>query len=153
LFFTDHNEELGRLIAAGRAKEFSAFRWQGSVPDPQAPDTFERSKLNWSELTKPPHAELFEWYRQLIALRRRKAAGTKTSVNLDAAAEWLTLHHAGVLAVFNFSERAQSVPRPHGDWQLYLRSDSAGPTTSTAAQALESVVPKMTTLVYAAADG
>jgi maltooligosyltrehalose trehalohydrolase len=152
MFFTDHNEELGRLIAEGRAKEFSAFRWQGSVPNPQARDTFERSKLNWSELTQPPHAELFEWYRQLIALRRRKAAGTKTSVNFDAAADWLTLHHAGVLAVFNFSDRAQSVPRPHGHWQLYLRSDS-GPTTSTAAQALESVVPKMTTLVYTAADG
>ena len=54
LYFTDHeNAELGRLVAEGRSKEFSAFRWQGTVPNPQELETFERSKLDWSELSEP----------------------------------------------------------------------------------------------------
>ena len=35
------------------------------------PSTFQRSKLNWSEKEKEPHRSLFEWYRELIRLRRR----------------------------------------------------------------------------------
>jgi maltooligosyltrehalose trehalohydrolase len=70
LYFTDHNEELGRLVAEGRAREFSSFKWQGEVPNPQDPNTFLRSKLDWREMTEPPHAELFEWHRQLIQLRQ-----------------------------------------------------------------------------------
>ena len=31
----------------------ASFRWAGEVPNPQAPRTFERSKLDWSELSKP----------------------------------------------------------------------------------------------------
>jgi len=47
LYFTDHEDaDLGRRVAEGRSREFSAFRWQGAVPNPQEADTFERSKLN-----------------------------------------------------------------------------------------------------------
>jgi 1,4-alpha-glucan branching enzyme len=38
------------------------------VPDPQAPETFTRSKLRWPSAGK--HAEMLEWYRRLLALRR-----------------------------------------------------------------------------------
>ena len=53
LFFTDHNEELGRLITAGRRKEFESFKafaeshLTEQIPDPQHETTFQRSKLNW----------------------------------------------------------------------------------------------------------
>jgi maltooligosyltrehalose trehalohydrolase len=133
LYFTDHqNLELGRLVAEGRAKEFSAFRWQGAVPNPQDPATFERSKLDWAELAQPRHAELLEWYRALIRLRRDKvevpresaADSARPQVEFDADAAWLRFVHNGVLAVFNLSERDQRVPMPEGDWRLALRSDS-----------------------------
>jgi maltooligosyltrehalose trehalohydrolase len=133
LYFTDHEDaELGRLVAEGRAKEFSAFQWQGAVPNPQAADTFERSKLDWSELSQPAHAELFEWYRQLINLRRDKVVlprespldGAKAVVKFDEQAAWLTFVHNGVLAAFNLSEGEQRVPIPPGEWTLKLRSDS-----------------------------
>jgi maltooligosyltrehalose trehalohydrolase len=42
------------------------------VPDPQDPATFARSKLDWSELAKPGHAEILDLYKQLIALRRSR---------------------------------------------------------------------------------
>ena len=137
LYFTDHeNAELGRRVAEGRSKEFSSFGWQGAVPNPQEIHTFERSKLNWSELAEPSHAELFEWYRQLIRLRHEKlnglshaaarstaAARSKAVVRFDAKAEWLRFAHDGVLCVFNFAATAQRVPIPRGEWQLVLRSD------------------------------
>ncbi|HEY1807824.1 MAG TPA: DUF3459 domain-containing protein, partial [Acidobacteriaceae bacterium] len=70
-YFTDHDKELGKLISEGRNKEFAAFGWDpGEIPDPQAPATFERSKLNWDERAQPPHSEMLAWYRQLIALRK-----------------------------------------------------------------------------------
>jgi maltooligosyltrehalose trehalohydrolase len=134
LYFTDHQDaELGKLVADGRSREFSAFRWQGAVPNPQEADTFERSKLNWSELSAPRHAELLEWYRKLITIRRDKivmpreslADSAKAVAKFDAEAGWLTFVHNGVLAVFNLRDLAQAVPRPSGAWKLVLRSDSA----------------------------
>jgi maltooligosyltrehalose trehalohydrolase len=149
LYFTDHQDpELGRLVAEGRSKEFSAFRWQGAVPNPQYLETFTRSKLNWAELAEPPHAELASWYRKLIRLRRDKVVvpresammPDKAAVNFDARAEWLTFVHNGVLAVFNFSDRAQSVPLPRGDWTLVLASAAQEPARAE--------LPAYSTFVY-----
>ena len=45
--------------------------WDPSVvPDPQDPATFERSRLDWSELEDFRHARMLEVYRRLAALRR-----------------------------------------------------------------------------------
>ncbi|MGQ9927847.1 MAG: malto-oligosyltrehalose trehalohydrolase [Chloroflexaceae bacterium] len=76
LFFTDHHDELGRQITAGRRKEFAAFSaFRGAeVPDPQAEATFRRSILNWEERQRPPHAGMLRLYRDLLRLRRDHAA-------------------------------------------------------------------------------
>jgi maltooligosyltrehalose trehalohydrolase len=152
LYFTDHeNAELGRLVAQGRSKEFSSFGWQGAVPNPQEMQTFERSKLDWSEMSRPPHAQLFEWYRRLIRLRNEKMTGPsgtgrgKAAVKFDARAGWLTLVHGGVLCVFNFAAAAQRVRLPSGEWDLALRSDMKE------AEPLDGV-PGRTTLIYRRRD-
>src|ERR1700730_11632489 len=124
LYFTDHeNAELGRLVGEGRSKEFSSFRWQGTVPNPQEPETFARSKLNWSELSEAPHAEIYEWYRRLIHLRHDKRGGTKAAVLVDAKAGVLRFVHDDVLCVFNFSETPLRLRMPRGEWDPVLRSD------------------------------
>jgi maltooligosyltrehalose trehalohydrolase len=71
-YFTSHTDpELGRAVSEGRRNEFKEFGWgPDEVPDPQDPATFERSKLRWRERDLPAHAELLQWYRDLIALRR-----------------------------------------------------------------------------------
>ncbi|QRK12056.1 malto-oligosyltrehalose trehalohydrolase [Archangium violaceum] len=71
LYFTDHNAELGRLVTEGRRKEFAGFaRFSGdTVPDPQAVETFTRSKLDWSEAGRPEHAGVLALYRELLRLR------------------------------------------------------------------------------------
>ena len=69
-YFTDHHEVLGRLVSAGRRAEFAAFeRFTGSVPDPQAADTFHRSVLRWDEADTPPHAGTRRLYERLLQLR------------------------------------------------------------------------------------
>jgi maltooligosyltrehalose trehalohydrolase len=156
LYFTDHeNLELGKLVAEGRSREFSSFRWQGAVPNPQDPETFERSRLDWSELARTPHAEILEWHRQLIALRREKSAGLphaggprarrpgKAAVDFDAAAGWLWFAHGGVLCVFNFAGAAQHVPRPRGEWDLALNSESEMKEPGAPGE-----VPACATLIY-----
>jgi len=68
-YFTDHDEELGALVSAGRVQEFAAMGWGDRVPDPQARPTFESSFLRWEEREQGAHASMLEWYRRLIALR------------------------------------------------------------------------------------
>jgi maltooligosyltrehalose trehalohydrolase len=71
-FFTDHTDRgIAAATAAGRKAEFGSHGWdEDDVPDPQDPETFRRSRLDWSEPDREPHARLLRWYRDLIALRR-----------------------------------------------------------------------------------
>ncbi|WP_017203830.1 malto-oligosyltrehalose trehalohydrolase [Microbacterium algeriense] len=73
-FFTSHPEpELGRAVAEGRAAEFARMGWdRDAVPDPQDPDTFARSHLDWEEVGAPGHARLLALYRDLARLRRER---------------------------------------------------------------------------------
>ena len=65
-FFTSHPEpELGAVTAEGRIKEFERMGWDASVvPDPQDPATFERSRLDWSELEDFRHSRMLERYQR-----------------------------------------------------------------------------------------
>lgn len=76
LYFTDHHEELGRLVTEGRRREFASFKgFAGEqVPDPQALETFERSRLDWGEPHQPSHAGVLTLYRELLALRATEPA-------------------------------------------------------------------------------
>lgn len=80
LYFTDHNEELGKQVTAGRRNEFRHFaafndpQAQKLIPDPQAASTFERSKLRWQERDRPPHAGILRLYHELLRLRRNEPA-------------------------------------------------------------------------------
>lgn len=80
LYFTDHPEELGRLVTRGRREEFSGFsafrdpERRERIPDPQAADTFTRSRLVWEERSGPPHAGVLALYRELLRLRAQEPA-------------------------------------------------------------------------------
>ena len=76
-FFCDFGGELADSVRNGRRLEFArfeAFRDAGereSIPDPQAGQTFDDSKLDWERLADPAHAATLRWYRDLLAVRRR----------------------------------------------------------------------------------
>ncbi|MGY5764327.1 malto-oligosyltrehalose trehalohydrolase [Brachybacterium sp. DNPG3] len=69
-YFTDHDDELGPLVSAGRVAEFARMGWEDEVPDPQSRSTFEMSMLRWSERAEGEHGRMLGWYRELLRLRR-----------------------------------------------------------------------------------
>jgi maltooligosyltrehalose trehalohydrolase len=73
-YFADHQAPLGAQVAAGRRKFLSQFptlatpESQRRVPDPTAEETFQASKLDWSE--RRHRDETWQLHRDLLALRR-----------------------------------------------------------------------------------
>jgi len=117
LYFTDHQDpELGEAVKHGRRNEFAAFGWDpDQIPDPQAEETFLRSKLDWGESSRLPHRDMLQWYRSLIKLRRRLPGLTdgrlsETRVHFDDTARWLTMTRGSVLVACNFSGASQRIP-------------------------------------------
>lgn len=71
LYFVSHSDPaLVEGVRAGRKAEFAAFHAQGEAPDPQAVETFKRSKLNWELHQQGQHHTLWQFYQTLIAMRR-----------------------------------------------------------------------------------
>jgi maltooligosyltrehalose trehalohydrolase len=116
-YFTDHTApRLADTVREGRRHEFAAHGWdRDEAPDPQDPATFAASTLDWSELTREPHATLFEWYRRLVAVRRRLPQFTDPSwdsvrCSYDEEARWFVLRRGEVAVVCNLAARRQAVP-------------------------------------------
>jgi maltooligosyltrehalose trehalohydrolase len=76
LYFCDFEGDLAQAVTRGRRAEFSHFARfvdpsvRDLIPDPNAEATFLRSKLDWHERGRAPHAEWLALYRELLALRR-----------------------------------------------------------------------------------
>jgi len=76
-YFCDFHDELADAVRNGRRNEFGSFpafrdpAARARIPDPNARDTFERSKLRWDERPRPPHREWLELVTRLLALRRQ----------------------------------------------------------------------------------
>ena len=130
-YFTDHIEAwLGQAVTEGRKKEFATHGWTGDVPDPQDPATFLRSKLDWSELDREPHAGLLAWYRELIALRGRTPELTdprldRLVADYDEDARWIVLHRGDLRVAANLSTRPVTIPVA-GDHSAVLAASQPG---------------------------
>lgn len=112
LYFTDHQDaQLAKNVTEGRQREFSHFTaHHGDVPNPQAPETFQASVLDWSELQSEQHRAMLDWYKQLLRLRPLLGPLEKVRVDVDPEEKWLH-YESGELALFeNFSSASQSVP-------------------------------------------
>jgi maltooligosyltrehalose trehalohydrolase len=137
LYFVSHSDSgLIEAVRQGRKKEFAAFQTSVEAPDPQAAQTFERSRLRWERLTQEPHQTLFRYYQTLLALRKksplRHPNRESVAVVMDDVRQTLTLirHHpndAPIACLMNFSSQPESfrVPISIKPWQKLL--DSADP--------------------------
>ncbi|MCP9473522.1 MAG: malto-oligosyltrehalose trehalohydrolase [Nitrospira sp.] len=70
-YFIEHGDSvLIEAVRQGRRREFAHFGWKPEkIADPQAVETFERSKLDWERHTER-QKDLLRWTKALIKLRR-----------------------------------------------------------------------------------
>jgi len=118
-FFTDYDDpDLAEAVRTGRRSEFAAHGWgPEEVPDPQNPQTVQRSRLDWSESEREPHAAILEWHRRLIALRRARPELTdgrldRVQVTYDENARWFVVRRGDLMLVANLGRDRQAIPVP-----------------------------------------
>lgn len=133
-FFTSHTDpELVDAVRQGRRNEFASFQWKGETPDPQAEETFLRSKLN-HELKSGGHGRaLLGFYKELIHLRKTlpplndpERNPVQTECNSDQRIITVYYHseRADVFIILCFGETEvhTSLNIPKGRWLAVLDS-------------------------------
>jgi len=107
VYFTEHGDPgLARDVKEGREREYRAlgFDLDGTL-EPESPEAFARSRLRWEERVETAHAEILDWYRALIALRRGDPEfnALPTHVDFDPGERWLVLDRERVTVAVCFA--------------------------------------------------
>jgi maltooligosyltrehalose trehalohydrolase len=121
LYFVSHSDkDLVQAVREGRREEFEAFSWQGEAPDPQSPETFERSRIDPALREREPNARLYAFYQELIWLRRsdpvlshlsKRDLEVKVEGDVILMRRWKG--NREVVVLFSFGEKRP--PLPPGD--------------------------------------
>jgi len=122
MYFVSHtDEQLVEAVRKGRKREFAAFHLEGEAPDPQAPETFKHSTLQWNLYNNDSHTLLFCYYQQLIHYRKvlkplYNLDRTRINVDLNEQKQTLIItrayHDQQVFYAMNFSASRQDVAVP-----------------------------------------
>lgn len=113
LFFTSFEDaDLAEAVRLGRREEFAGHGWAAeTIPDPQAVGTRDESVLRWREL-HGTGGSMFQWYRDLIALRRKHIDGpthlADVVIEADETARLVRMQHAGLSVIANLGEEEAS---------------------------------------------
>jgi maltooligosyltrehalose trehalohydrolase len=141
-YFVSHDDKgLIEAVRKGREEEFARFQWAHKLPDPQAEETFLRSKMNWELQNSGKHKIIRDFYRELLDLRARIPALNDLSKNdqeVVAFADQNTLFirrwsgESQACIAFHFGETAVDVdvPIPEGRWKRLLDYADKMPETS-----------------------
>jgi maltooligosyltrehalose trehalohydrolase len=134
LYFVSHSDpDLIEAVRQGRKEEFSRFQWEGDPPDPQAEETFLDSRIRFSLLEEGDHRILWEFYRELIRVRRKimdrrdPEQGIIEATGLEK--ERVLIIRDGreqkeILVILHFGGKEGKVdwPAPYGKWHKILAS-------------------------------
>ncbi len=127
LFFTDFHNDLADAVREGRRREFAKFaefsdpHVREHIPDPNARETFERSRPQ-------PGEDAAEWrafYTNLLAVRRKqivprldgaRSLGAEAIGDKAVLARWRMGDGAGLTLALNLGDAEVSLPsRPPGE--------------------------------------
>jgi len=125
-YFTDFCGELGELVREGRRNEFR--RWQSfqdpesreQIPDPNAENTFEASKIDWDKPSASPHSERLYLVGRLLELRRREIAPRLVGMEGQSGTV-LGADTQGLAVQWRLGDGSRSVMLAnlsHGSWTL-----------------------------------
>lgn len=148
LFFTSHHGELADAVREGRRGEFAEFsefadeQTRERIPDPNAVETFEASKPDFSKQDQAGHAEWLALYRQLLRIRHQEIVprldgsqflGAEALGDAAALARWRLGDGQVLRLALNLGEKEVSVPPPAGDARLLhvSRDTEADPSAGT----------------------
>lgn len=136
-YFIEHGDPgLIEAVRQGRQREFSHFGWKPmDIPDPQAPATFEASKIYPGRLDER-QAGMLAWTNRLIQLRKTIPSLGAGDAKTQGHKVWvydreqvLVVHRGareglGALLIlgFNKSRVTISLREPDGAWQLSMDS-------------------------------
>jgi maltooligosyltrehalose trehalohydrolase len=130
-YFTAHEDEgLGVRVREGRRQEFAPFGWDPAIiPDPQAVETYDRSRLRWNEPDEQANAALLDWYRSLIRLRReypalRDGDRRHCRVTWSDEEEWIVVHRRDIAIACNLGSQSRTVDAT-GARRVLLASEPA----------------------------
>jgi maltooligosyltrehalose trehalohydrolase len=134
LYFISHSDpDLIEAVRTGRREDFAEYKGQGGPPDPQAEETFQRSKIHHALAETGEHRELREFYKELIRLRKCVKPLSVLSKDHMEVSEvgWGRVMYARrwfgeeeIFALYNFEAEpvAVEVPVPKGGWVKLLDS-------------------------------
>jgi maltooligosyltrehalose trehalohydrolase len=134
LYFVSHlDKNLIEAVRKGRKEEFKSFSWKEEPPDPQAVETFLKSKINWEKREKENHKVLLRFYKKLIKLRREiPVLSNLSKENLDVYGiedkrvllikRWKD--ESEVFCIFNYNNNDAKfiIPLINGIWKKILDS-------------------------------
>jgi malto-oligosyltrehalose trehalohydrolase len=136
LYFCQFGEDLARSVTEGRRREFARFERfahpeaREAIPDPNDPDTFDRSKLDWSTLTLEPHAGWLQLHQELLALRRREIVPRLAGMK-GGEAGYEVLNERGLRAYWRLGDGALlTLTANLGDDPIDLARDAGAPGES-----------------------
>lgn len=126
-FFVDFESEpdLAKAVREGRRGEFKRFKafadpeMSQRIPDPTDFATFERSKINWSEIVQPPYQNILSKTRHLLDVRQAEIVpllkteyrGSHYTVSLERHLEVRWSFSSGSLHLLaNFGDRNMNAP-------------------------------------------
>lgn len=143
LFFCDFGPDLAAKVTEGRRSEFAGFEQfkspqaQAQIPDPNATETFTRSKLDWDSITQEPHHNWLEFYRNVLQCRFEKvvprikdiAAGRakfETLGSLGLEVHWPFAKAGSLQLIANFDRKPLAVRRELKGELLYSTNEIHG---------------------------
>ena len=140
LYFVSHGDpDLVEAVREGRRREFESFGWDTAIPDPQAEETFEASRLDWERSRSPGGEAMLALVRQLLRLRREEPAlrpGAATVEVLDDEETILLGFRSGsreLLGVFHLGAGPRSFPLPGGGaWEVLFSTHPSPPAAAGA---------------------
>jgi maltooligosyltrehalose trehalohydrolase len=137
LFFTDHNPDLAKAVREGRRREFASFSarqnpaYLARIPDPNDPDTFERSKPD-TDVSLGRSREAL--YKELLAIRQAeiiphlddtRAVDAHAIGPAAVLARWQVGDHALLMIGTNLATSATPITQLNGKL-LFATSPEAG---------------------------
>ena len=144
LFFCDFGPDLANAVTEGRRREFARFpefrdpEASRRIPDPNAVETFERSRLDWQQAESARGRRFHRLYLNLLALRQE--AITPLVANLGGGSatyrligpeallvRWQPEEGPRLLVLVNFAAEPVALPQVVSGTLLYADPPESGP--------------------------